>query len=130
MRFLLRLGFWLGVILVLLPSVGSQPAPETSVGPGEAMSAAKAAVADMREFCARQADACVIGSQAAAAIGRRAQIGAKMLYEFISEQVGPSETGSTVKAEPSTLPSQNTLSTRDLEPPWQGPQPRPHAHRG
>ena len=89
MRFLLRMAFWLTVILALLPSGGSQPTPKVNVSAIEAMSAAKATVTDMRSFCERQPDACSVGSQAAAAIGHRAQAGAKMLYEYLSEHLGP-----------------------------------------
>jgi hypothetical protein len=123
MRFLLRLAFWLGVVLVVLPSAGSGPAPKMAVSSGEAMSAAKAAVTDMRQFCERQADACVVGSQAALALGQRAQAGAKMLYEFLNEQLGPSETGSVAAAGSAGPASQNTLTAQDLAPAWRGPQP-------
>ena len=85
MRFLLRMAFWLGVILVLLPSGGSQPTPKAQVSATDAVSAAKAAVVDMRQFCERQPEVCVVGSQAAVTIGQRAQAGAKMLYEFLNE---------------------------------------------
>ena len=122
MRFLLRMAFWIGVVLVLLPSAGKEPAPKSQVGTADAMSAAKAAVSDLRSFCERQAEACTVGSQAAVAIGHRAQAGAKMLYEFLNEQLGPTETG-TVQA-PAAPPSQNTLTPSDLEPVWRGPLPR------
>lgn len=137
MRFLLRLAFWLGLVLVLLPSGGSQPASKADISTGEAISAAKAAVTDARQFCERQPEACTIGSQAAVAIGHRAQAGAKMLYEFLNDQFGPPETGATGavtqtraravgKAVPLPVarPSQNTLTPADLAPPWRGPQPR------
>ena len=120
MRFLLRVAFWLTVVLVLLPSAGKQPTPKTEVGTAEAISAARAAVGDLRTFCERQPEACSIGSQAAVAIGHRAQAGAKMLYEFLNEQLGPQPTdavGSTGKG------SQHTLTASDLEPTWRGHQP-------
>jgi len=123
MRFLLRVAFWLGVVLVVLPSAGTQPTPKSEVGTVEAISAARAAVGDLRTFCDRQPDACSIGSQAAVAIGHRAQAGAKMLYEFLNEQLGPQSTdavGSTGKA------SQHTLTPTDLEPTWRGQQPHRH----
>ena len=128
MRFLLRMAFWLGVVLVVLPSAGSQPAPELAVSAGDAVSAAKAAVGDMRQFCERQTDACAIGSHAASALGRRAQAGAKMLYEFLNEQVGPADTGPTGKARAAVPESQNTLTAPDLTVPWRGPQPKRQAH--
>ncbi len=132
MRFLLRMGFWLTVILVCLPSGGSQQTPKINVSAGEAVSAASAAVSDMKQFCGRQSDACVIGSQIAVALGHRAQAGAKMLYEFLSEHVGPSDTG-TVHAAGKTVPiaparpSQHTLAPADLTPAWRGPQPHREA---
>src|SRR3954470_9988556 len=89
MRFLLRMAFWLTVILALLPSGGSQPTPTINVSALEAMSAAKATVTDMGSFCGRQPDACSVGSQAAVAIGHRAQAGAKMLYDYSTELLGP-----------------------------------------
>ena len=44
MRFLLRMAFWLTVILALLPSGGSQPTPKLNVSAVDAMLAAKATV--------------------------------------------------------------------------------------
>jgi hypothetical protein len=135
MRFLLRMAFWLTVVLVLLPSGGSQPAPKINVSTGEAISAASAAVSDMRQFCGRQSDACAVGSQVAVAIGYRAQAGAKFLYEFLSEHVGANATGSVVNASgkavplPPVKPSQHTLTPADLAPAWHGPQPHKDARR-
>src|SRR5258708_21782409 len=84
MRFLLRMAFWLTVILALLPSGGSHPTPKLTVSAVDAMLAAKATVTDMGSFCGRQPDACTVGSQAAVAIGHRARAGAKMLYEYFN----------------------------------------------
>jgi hypothetical protein len=125
MRFLLRMAFWLGVVLVLLPSAGSQPAPKSQVSAGEAFWAAKVALADMQGFCERHRDACEVGSQTAATLGQRAQAGAKMLYEFLSEQFGdePGSVRTTGSVPlPAVRPSQNTLRPDDLVPAWRGPQ--------
>lgn len=134
MRFLFRMAFWLTVILALLPSSGSQPTPKVNVSAIEAMSAATATVTDMRSFCERQPDACSIGSQAAAAIGLRAQAGARMLYEYLSERLGSHDAGSAVNAAagknvpmPVPRPSQQTLSPADLAPAWRSPQPAKEA---
>jgi hypothetical protein len=129
MMFLLRAAFWLSVVVVLLPN-GSAPATTSGpqVGAGEAMSAATAAVSDMRQFCGRQPDACTVGSHAAVAFGQKAQAGAKMLYEFLTEKIGPTETGSIVptggKKGDMAGRSQNTLLPADLGPAWRGPEPR------
>src|SRR3954447_4016498 len=103
MRFLLRMAFWLCVILVLLPSGGTKPAPKVEISAGDAFSAARAAMTDAQKFCERQPDACVFGSQAAIAIGHRAQAGAKMVYEFLNEQLGPSETSPVTTSSASTV---------------------------
>jgi hypothetical protein len=137
MRFLLRMAFWLCVILVLLPSGGTKPGPKVEISAGDALSAARAAVTDAQKFCERQPGACVFGSQAAVAIGYRAQAGAKMIYEFLNEQLGPSETGPASTSSMSTAaraaplaagrPSQHTLTPADMAPAWRGPQPRREA---
>src|SRR5262245_15118150 len=125
MRFILRMAFWLSVILILLPSGGSQPAPKVNFSAADAVSAAGATVSDMKQFCGRQSEACAVGSQVAAALGHRAQAGAKMLYEFLSEQFGPSDTGALAKSSggKTARQSQHTLTPADIAPAWRGPQP-------
>jgi hypothetical protein len=143
MFFLLRVAFWLTIVLALLPSGGAQQSAEasaTKVGPTEAVVAAGAAVSDMGSFCERQPDACVVGAQAAVAIGQRAQAGAKMVYEFFNDHASHgSETGSVgksraasyagpklaaaVRTVPASPGSQNTLKDGDLDAAWQGPVP-------
>ena len=96
MFFLLRMAFWLSVVLVLLPSGGSKQAataPSAEIGAADAVSAATKTIGDMRHFCTRQPDACAVGSQAAVAFGQRAQAGAKMVYDLISEHNAPRVTG-------------------------------------
>src|SRR5215471_2707931 len=98
MMFLLRVAFWFGVVLVLLPSGGAKDTPSAAQGSAisatEAVSAASATVSDMSHFCSRQPDACAVGAQAATVLGQRAQAGAKMLYDFLTERYGPQATGS------------------------------------
>ena len=138
MFFLVRMTFWLGLVLVLLPFGSAQHnSPGNEVSASEAISAASATVGDLRGFCGRQPDACSVGSQVASAIGYRAQAGAKILYEALSEAMAPRETGSvgtsvsknTVgksAAEKSAAehPSQSTLTPTDLAPAWRGPPAR------
>lgn len=87
MFFLLRMAFWLGLVLVLLPTdktPNSDKAPQ--IGASDAISAATAAVSDMSQFCNRQPAACTVGGQAANVIGARAQSGAKKVYQFITDK--------------------------------------------
>jgi hypothetical protein len=133
MMFLLKVAFWLSLAIILLPTGGTQPAASgPQVGAAEAVSAASAAVADMRHFCARQPDACAVGAQAAVTFGYKAQAGAKMLYEFLNEKLAPAETGSVTpgtapSAAGSAKPSQTTLTPADLAPDWHVPQARKEA---
>ena len=122
MFFLLRVAFWFTVVLVLLPSSGAQPGAKTNIGATEAMMAAGAAVSDMSGFCDRQPNACVVGAQAAAALGQRAQAGAKMVYDFLSEHSVRGDPSSVTNGTGRRWPvSQDTLTASDLEPVWQGP---------
>src|SRR5258708_38012909 len=95
MFFLLRMAFWFGLVLVLLPR---EKTPESEklpqLGASEAVSAATAAVSDMSQFCKRQPAACEVGGQAATVIGQRAQDGARKLYQIITDKKGSDHTGS------------------------------------
>ncbi len=135
MFFLLRMAFWLTIVLALLPTGSSQPqAHATQIDATNAVVAAGAAMSDMSGFCERQPEACKVGAQAAVAIGQRAQAGATMVYDFIHERMARNETGSVPEAKvvpasmsrqpPSHPGSQSTLKPADLEPAWQGSMPR------
>jgi hypothetical protein len=141
MRFLLRITFWLGLVLVLLPR---DKTPESDklpqIGAADAVQAATAAVSDMTQFCKRQPAACEVGGQAATIIGQRAQDGAKKIYQIINdkkEQItnekndkpdkkAPDHTGSiTVAGEGDAAASEaprDTLTQDDLALEWRGPE--------
>ncbi|HLN10249.1 MAG TPA: DUF5330 domain-containing protein, partial [Xanthobacteraceae bacterium] len=76
MRFLLRVAFWLSVVVLLVPGAPSDRTPTPQVGATEAVSAATAAWSDMRQFCTRQPETCTVGAQAAAQFGRKAEAAA------------------------------------------------------
>jgi uncharacterized protein DUF5330 len=87
MFFLLRMTFWLGLVLVLLPrdkTPESEKLPQISVS--DAVQAATAAVSDMGRFCKRQPQACEVGGQAATVIGARAQDGARKIYRSVTDK--------------------------------------------
>jgi len=137
MFFLLRMTFWLGLVLILLPTGSSQRVPASDVGAGDAISAASATVGDLRQFCTRQPDACTVGSQVATTLGYKAQAGAKMLYDFLTETLASKDTGSAaggshpirsaMDKSSSDKGSQSTLTPADLALPWHGPAPRKDA---
>ena len=85
MWLLVRMVFWLSVVIALLPVTSSQQETSASqVGAIDALSAASAAVSDIRQFCVRQPAACAAGSQAIVQFGHKAETGAKWLYQFLN----------------------------------------------
>ena len=126
MRFLLKLAFWLTIVVLLLPSDRAQQGATPQIGTSEAVSATGAVVTDVRGFCARQPDACAVGSQALAEFGHKAHAGAKMLYDFLGEKVGH-EPAHGEQIAGVRKPSQNTLTPADMAVPWRGPPTRRNA---
>ncbi|MEO6840603.1 MAG: DUF5330 domain-containing protein [Bradyrhizobium sp.] len=127
MFFLLRMAFWLGLVLVLLPR---EKTPESEklpqIGASEAVSAATAAVSDMSQFCKRQPAACEVGGQAATVIGKRAEDGARKLYRIITDKKAPDHTGSiggVENADPALADQspRDTLTQDDLTAEWHAP---------
>lgn len=144
MFFLLRMAFWLGVVCVLLPGSGT-PTQETRIDPATAVTAAGAAVADMRGFCDRQPEACIAGGKIAVALGHKAEAGARTIIEFVSNRLdapasAPPPAAPDVKtveaslttastasrqrvraAQAAPLAGHGTLTTTDISAPWHGP---------
>ena len=136
MFFLLRMVFWLGLVLVLLPR---DKTPESDklpqIGASEAVSAATAAVSDMGQFCKRQPAACEVGGQAATVLGQRAQDGARKLYQIITDKPDkqdkktPDHTGSIggaddAEASLAEIAPRDTLTQGDLATEWRGTSAR------
>lgn len=126
MFFLLRMTFWLGVVCVLLPSIGSKSdAPDAQIDPVQAVTLASAAVTDARGFCDRQPDACVAGGKVAVAIGHKAEAGARTLFEFISSKLSEPAAPAADKTAAKPAPGQGTLTASDMAPAWHAPVPLP-----
>jgi hypothetical protein len=125
MFLLLRMAFWLGLVLVLLPREKTPEAAKApQIGAAEAVSAATAAVQDMSQFCKRQPAACDVGGQAATVIGQRAQDGARKLYQIIIDKRAPDHTGSiggNGSEAPTEALSHDTLMPGDLLEEWRVP---------
>jgi uncharacterized protein DUF5330 len=133
MFFLLRMAFWLGLVLVLLPrekTPASEKVPQ--IGASEAVSAATAAASDIGQFCKRQPAACEVGGQAATAIGQRAQDGARQLYKIITKPDHPgtpdkkpdhtSSIGDDPEAAVVNAPPADALTDDDMAIGWRLPR--------
>ena len=136
MFFLLRMAFWIGLVLVLLPTDNQDAGDkQAQIGAGEAMTAASGFIADMSQFCTRQPAACAVGGQAATVIGQRAQAGARKLYHIITDKKAPDHTGSIGEMEvagattPGDTAPADTLSAADLAIEWHTPFDAPATRR-
>lgn len=124
MFFLLRMAFWLGLVLVLLPREKTTEADKLpQVGASDAVSAASAALSDMGQFCKRQPAACEVGGQAATVLGHRAQDGARKIYQIITDKRATDHTSSIggESVAPESVSAPDTLTLEDLQAEWQSP---------
>ena len=134
MFFLLRVAFWLSIVVIFLPS-GKNESGRPQISTAETLSAAQAAIEDARGFCTRRPDACEAGSQAFHTFGQKAQNGAKILYEFLSDRFAdaPATASRKDKEETGSIarPGRHTLSAEDAAPAWRAPDspPIPLPHR-
>jgi hypothetical protein len=108
MVFLLKAAFWLGLVLVLLPT-GSKKQTEAvaQINAANAATAATGAFADLSQFCTRRPETCAVSSQVASVLAQRAKDGAIMVYEFIAarREAAPE----TIK----TVPAHRDAATAD-----------------
>jgi hypothetical protein len=136
MFFILRMAFWLTIVCVLLPGSGEKTqSPEAKIDAVQAVTLASAAVSDVRGFCGRNPDACVVGGQVATAITHRAEAGARTIINFVSNQLAdnkPAPIEETARVVPVTATgaigksaNRGTLTATDLQPAWHAPVPLP-----
>jgi hypothetical protein len=137
MWFLVKCAFWLSIVVMVLPTPeGERRADAAQVSAAEAASVLTTALADARGFCSRNPDACTTGAQALQTFGEKAQNGARMLHDFISEQLAQSRhlsppPGSRARSgDRPAIEGQDTLTPRDLEPAWRAPAPALAARGG
>jgi hypothetical protein len=111
MFFLLRMAFWLSLVILLLPADSESGEQAPRVSAFETISAAQAAVSDISQFCQRNPDVCVTGGNAFQVFAEKVRFGAKLLYNTFSEKK-PADGGAS------------TLSPDDLKPAWHDPAKR------
>ena len=117
--FFIRLAFWLGVIVMLLPTDQQQQA--------RVYNTAVSAVERASTFCDRNARTCELGAQAWASFLKKAEFGVRLLGDLItsgarSNEPEPSTPPMRQKAGLSdTVGTRGTLSAADLQPAWRGP---------
>lgn len=112
--FLIRLAFWIGVAVMLLPTDQQQQA--------RLYTTATSAVERAVTFCDRNARTCVLAGEAWNAFLKKAEFGARLVGDMISSSgrqspaPAPEQNASTSTPEP-----RGTLSPTDMQPAWRAP---------
>jgi hypothetical protein len=126
--FFIRVAFWLGLVVVLLPTDERQQA--------RLYNTAVATVERVTTFCDRNAQACTAGAEFWATFVKKAEFGARIAVDLVSS--GGRKEGEAVptparvepeaprgRPEPRAHPSaRGTLSPTDLTPAWRGQMQR------
>jgi hypothetical protein len=114
--FFIRLAFWLGVVVLLLPADEQQQA--------RLYGTATNAVERVTTFCDRNPRACTLGADAWATFLKKAEFGARLAGDLLGaglrqEPHAPQNVSSHANSEP-----RGTLSPMDMQPSWRGPARR------
>lgn len=102
--FFLRIFFWLGLVVLMLPpaSDGKTPAPRVSLL--ETVSASRALLSDLATICSRNEAACAISRETIDLVAGKIRTGADIAAAMVKS--GPDSGG------------RGSLTGEDLEPGW------------
>lgn len=120
--FLIRVGFWVGLAVLLLPTDERQQA--------RLYGTAVATVERISTFCDRNAQACAAGAELWATFVKKAEFGARMAIDLVSasghkdeDAAAPRSQPASAKSKPELKPAsapRGTLTPADLTPAWRG----------
>lgn len=121
--FLIRTAFWLTLVILILPT--NEQDQQKLIG------TASATVRDLQSFCVRNPDVCEKSASLFDSFTEKAKFGAKMVGDFVKDAANGDAAGTTVAApaasrsllfggHPDGADTQDTLTTGDLQPAWQG----------
>ncbi len=117
--FFIRLAFWLGVAVLLLPTDAQQQA--------RLYTTATSAVERATTFCDRNAGTCAAAASAWATFLKKAEFGARLVGDLISTSGRQSPDASQPPRQnmsTNTGDHRGTLSQEDMRPTWRGPAGR------
>ncbi len=149
--FLLRLAFWLAIVLLILPMPRGAGDAASTDGAGteqqlsvfDALGMAQSAFSDVAHFCDRNPNTCMKGAQLAGTLKEKAKYGAELVYDYLSDEPGaepgagpdrlatpageppaPAATDDSASAGDMLMPlrrAADTLSGQDRQISWRGP---------
>jgi hypothetical protein len=124
--FLIRVAFWLGLVVLLLPTDERQQA--------RLYGTAVATVERVTTFCDRNANACAAGAELWTTFLRKAEFGARMAVDLAISGGRKDEEAAPPRLQPSSTrsqpeprtnpPTRGTLTPSDLAPAWRGQMQR------
>ena len=92
MGFLIRIGFWLGLVLILIPRPGESGADATAeVGPLQILNTTATIFGDFAGLCERQPEVCDSAGEIMRSLGLRARDGAAIAYSAITSAANGDE---------------------------------------
>jgi hypothetical protein len=116
--FLIRVGFWVGLAVLLLPTDERQQA--------RLYSTAVTTVERVTTFCDRNAQACAAGAELWAIFVKKAEFGARMAIDLVSSSGRQDEDAASARTQPASVKgkpapaARGTLTPADLTPAWRG----------
>jgi hypothetical protein len=117
--FFIKLAFWLGIVVMLLPSDEQQQA--------RLYGTAATAIERVTTFCDRNASLCAKGAEAWSTFLKKAEFGARLVGDLVTSGGRPDPTALTAPRKTSANADagrRGTLSPMDLQPEWRGPPGR------
>lgn len=138
--FLIRMAFWVGVVVVLLPTDERQQA--------RVYGTAVATVERVTTFCERNAQACAAGAEMWSTFVKKAEFGVRMAIDLATssgrkdeDATPPRSQPTSAKVKPEAKPEpkpdikvpaavRGTLTPSDLTPAWRGADVRPVQRAG
>jgi hypothetical protein len=117
----------------LLLGMGVLVLPTDEASQARVYQGARTAVTWTASFCDRNAETCVKGGEYWVIFKKKAEFGARMAYDIISERNAQTATAAAPPPQPTApggkfgahpqqavLPTRSTLKPSDLEPAWRG----------
>ena len=101
--FLIKVTFWLGLVLLFIPYGDGKGEQANSVGPLQVLHTTAEVARDFSGICERRPDTCQSGKAILKAIGARAREGARIAYNALDSKLADDNTelhtGSVTKPE-------------------------------
>lgn len=82
---LIRMTFWIGLVLLLLPIGTGENDDAPSIGIVQLYMAAQSTIADLSGFCARNPQACEMGGSIVTLVGLKAKEATRLAYAYLSD---------------------------------------------